>query len=217
MPATRPRTTRGEGLRLRAEILSAAGAMLAERGEPADLSLRAIARAVGVTTTSLYLHFRSLDELIHEVRLEFFDEFGRALASAAGPVAAGPVAAGPVAAGTSASGTSAARTSAAGTSAGLRLRRRARAYVDYGLAHQGRYRAMFSAEIGEDLAGMRVYQTVQEDVAAAVSPGADVDLMTIQLWTALHGIVTLRAVRSQFPWPDLDRQLADLTGRLFPA
>jgi AcrR family transcriptional regulator len=61
----RPRNRRGQGDRLRTEILSAAAALLDERVSHPDLnlSLREVARATGIATQSLYLHFHSRESL----------------------------------------------------------------------------------------------------------------------------------------------------------
>ncbi|QIQ01267.1 TetR/AcrR family transcriptional regulator [Streptomyces liangshanensis] len=190
----RRRSRRGEGGRLREEILEAAQRILAEGTDPGDLSLRAVARAVGVATTSIYPHFSSLGELIHTVRKRFFADFGAVLDRAAASVQ--------------------------GTAADVVLAR-ARAYVAYGLAHGGQYRTMFSAaEVPDyqsydtEMAGLSVYRVVRDDVAAALDGTVDADLAATQLWTSLHGIVTLRAVRPDFPWPDLNDQIDDLVHRL---
>jgi hypothetical protein len=39
-------------------------------------------------------------------------------------------------------------------------------------------------------------------------------MITMHCWTALHGIVTLRRVRRNMPWPDLHEQIDDLVNRL---
>ena len=59
----RERNRRGEGDRLRAEILAAASRLLEAAGTDEGLSLRAVAREVGISPQSMYLHFGNLDEL----------------------------------------------------------------------------------------------------------------------------------------------------------
>ena len=81
--ARRPRARRGEGDRLRAEILAAAGRLLAERGDENAVSIRMIADAVGVTPPSIYLHFPDKDTLIEAVCEERFKAFDDALEAAA--------------------------------------------------------------------------------------------------------------------------------------
>ena len=46
--------------------------------------------------------------------------------------------------------------------------------------------------------------------SASRDPQADANL----LWTALHGVVTLRVAAPDFPWPDLGTQLPQLVERL---
>src|SRR6266536_2038935 len=186
----RPRARRGEGDRLRAEIVDTASRMLAETGEVGELSLR----EVGVAATSIYLHFRSLDELILAVKIRYFEEFGEALSAAA---------------------------EAAGDAPLARARARAHAYVTYGLANRGSYWVMFSAEnVPQHLVpagtyiGVQVFEAVRDEIAVVAGPEADADLLAVHIWTALHGIVTLRTVRRNFPWPDIDREIDHLIDRL---
>jgi AcrR family transcriptional regulator len=63
----RRRSRRGEGERLREEILAAAEAILIETRDESALSVRAIANAVGVTPPSIYLHFADRNELLFAV------------------------------------------------------------------------------------------------------------------------------------------------------
>jgi AcrR family transcriptional regulator len=193
-PERRRRARRGEGERLRAEIVDAACRMLAETGAVGELSLRAVARAVGVATTSIYLHFERIDELVLAVKRRYFEEFGEALDVAAGQAGEAPLA---------------------------RARARAHRYVGYGLANRGRYWVMFSSETlpshltpGRGYIGAEVFETVRDEIAAAVGPDVDADLLAIHFWTAMHGIVMLRTARRNFPWPDLDHQIDHFIERI---
>lgn len=60
----RVRNPRGEGQRLRQEILDAAGRLLEESGQPGAVSLRAIAREAGVTSAAVYKQFKDKSELM---------------------------------------------------------------------------------------------------------------------------------------------------------
>jgi AcrR family transcriptional regulator len=188
--ARRRPARRGEGERLRSEIVDAASRKLAETGRVADLSLRAVAREVGVATTSIYLHFDNIDELVRVVKIRYFDEFSAAMTAAAEAAGADPLA---------------------------RTRARAHAYVDYGLRHRGQYLAMFASEpipphMLPDVLylGFEVFQAVSVDIAAIIGDEQDTQLRAVHFWTALHGVVTLRLVRRNFPWPDLNMQIDDL-------
>src|SRR5919197_144730 len=72
---------RGEGERLRREIVDAAIALIADRGDEA-VSMRAIARAVGVSPPAVYLHFADRQELMLAVLDHVFADLGRALEKA---------------------------------------------------------------------------------------------------------------------------------------
>lgn len=171
--------------------------MLAESGEVTELSLRAVAREVGVAATSIYLHFRTMDELILAVKVGYFDEFGAALDAAA---------------------------DAAGDVPMARALARAHRYVRYGMENRGRYRVMFASEMlpahvleGAPHIGLQAFEAVRDEIATVVAPDRDVDMIAVHTWTALHGIVTLRTVRGNFPWPDLDREVDNLIELLLPS
>jgi AcrR family transcriptional regulator len=55
---------RGQGERLREEIISAAVSMLDDLADDEALSLRAVARVVSIAATSVYLHFPDRDALV---------------------------------------------------------------------------------------------------------------------------------------------------------
>lgn len=62
--AQRTRNRWGEGSRLRAEILDAAGHLLSELGGEDALTIRGVARAVGIAPASIYQHFADRTELV---------------------------------------------------------------------------------------------------------------------------------------------------------
>src|SRR6478752_3743337 len=55
---------RGQGERLREEIISAAEQMLDDLADDEALSLRAVARAVSISPNSVYLYFPNRDALV---------------------------------------------------------------------------------------------------------------------------------------------------------
>src|SRR5437763_10915339 len=63
-PARRRRAPKGEGHRLRGEIIAAASDLLADLGDPNKLSMRAVADAAGVTTPSIYRNFADKQALL---------------------------------------------------------------------------------------------------------------------------------------------------------
>ncbi|MCI2423016.1 TetR/AcrR family transcriptional regulator [Saccharopolyspora sp. K220] len=70
----RVRNRWGEGDRLRGEILEGASRLLSELGASDALTIRGVARAVGITAPSIYRHFADRDALVQGL-LEH--EFGR--------------------------------------------------------------------------------------------------------------------------------------------
>ena len=62
--------------------------------------------------------------------------------------------------------------------------------------------------------GVSVFEAVRDEIAAAVPADSDPRMLAVHFWTALHGIVTLRAARKNFPWPPIDAEIDDLITRL---
>lgn len=191
-----PRRTparRGRGEALRSEILEAASELLAESGDVAAMSLRAVARRVGIATTSIYLHFAELDGLILAVKRQRFAELGECLEMAVAAAGPDPVA---------------------------QVRAVSRGYVTFGLTNPGHYRVMFSASTrGTGLGppglviGLDTFGALTSVVARALHlPPLDpsIELVSTNLWTFVHGVVHLRTARASFPWPDLDAQINDM-------
>jgi AcrR family transcriptional regulator len=63
----RSRARRGEGDRLREQILEAAEHLLIQTGNEEAVTIRAVAEAVGVTPPSVYLHFADKDDLLFAI------------------------------------------------------------------------------------------------------------------------------------------------------
>jgi AcrR family transcriptional regulator len=187
---------RGDGERLRTELLDAAAALVEESG-PGALSLRAVAGRVGVAATSVYLHFDDLDALRGALAQRWFVDFAAARDTAAAGID-DPVRA---------------------------LVVRCQAYARYALAHPGRYRLMFGPDQppmmvdGVDSPSRDAFEALVGSIrrcrdAAAMPADADPRRTALLVWTALHGQVTLRMDRPQFRWPALDGMVAELVTRL---
>lgn len=197
----RRRNRRGQGGRLRDEVVAAAAALLAESGDAGRLSLRGVAKQVGIAPTSVYLHFPDVEHLAAAVTARAFAELGDALATA-GRGEADPSAV---------------------------LLARCRAYCRFALEHPGHYRVMFQAE-RSDLAtvepinferspGRPAFDTLAWDIArcqeaGAATPLADPTHLAVMVWAALHGLVSLRISRPRFPWPPLDELVDEAVGRM---
>lgn len=68
-------------LEITAEILAAARARLSDTG-PGELSLRAVARDVGMVSSAVYRYFPSRNDLLTALLIEAYDELGRAAEAA---------------------------------------------------------------------------------------------------------------------------------------
>jgi AcrR family transcriptional regulator len=200
----RRRNPRGQGERLRDDIVEAASKLLADPASP-PLTLRAVAREVGVAATSVYLHFADIQSLVVAVAERRFGELVQlvegALGSAATPreqVVAGCL-----------------------------------AYCEFGLEHPGHYQVMFVSPLPtmetvpiEETPGFPVFRQLIDAVAAAIAPPAppiappatpsEATVTATLIWQQLHGIVSLRISRPRFPWPPLQEAVATSITRLLP-
>jgi AcrR family transcriptional regulator len=183
------RNPRGEGERLRQELISAANRLLENGASHESLSLRAVAREVGIAPTSVYLHFPDKTALLLAVYERHFAELAgrldQAIAQHADPAA--------------------------------RLRAAAEAYCRFAVEQPDVYQVMFSVPGSadpprlvpvEERPGVAVVLTVRnviaDCIAAGLLPPADPYALTVCLWAALHGLVVLRAARPHVAWPPLD-------------
>jgi AcrR family transcriptional regulator len=213
MSPVRTRSRRGEGDRLREEILDAVGALLDETNDESAVSIRAIADRVGVSPPSIYRHFEDKDALLNAVCADVFAQlqFGiaEAVAQASDPVDA--------------------------------LARAARCYVDFGLEHPEHYRIVFMRPMpkvlsvvtpeeltaglapagvpesdpvfgGDALAGSQAFKALHDlvsDVLALVPKRKRPDAFaaTTTLWMTVHGVTSLRITKPDFTWPSIDEQI----------
>jgi len=194
----RQRNPRGQGERLRDDIIEAASRLLEDPAAP-PLSLRSVARAVGVAATSVYLHFDDMDSLVRAVGARRFGELVRSQEEASRHLA-DPCA---------------------------RVHAEALAYCQFGLAHPGYYQVMFANPLPvrpprpdgdrEQLPGQPALDRLAGLVAACAGcPAGDAasTRTAILIWQQLHGAVSLRISRPLFPWPPLADSVADAVGRL---
>jgi AcrR family transcriptional regulator len=161
---------------LRRALVAAAIELLRAEGAEA-LTLRAVARAAGVSQAAPYRHFADRRALVAAVAEEGFrglgDEMSRAMAEAM-------------------------------RSGNMRLafREVGLAYVRFALQHPAEYRVMFGAEVAnhQDLPGLRARShAVLDGVAQAVAGlqqarlvgAGDPGTMAAALWATLHGLVML--------------------------
>ena len=193
--APRQRNPRGQGERLRDDIIEAASRLLADPGAP-PLTLRAVAREAGVAATSVYLHFDDIQSLVLAVADRRFGELVQ-LQEDAQNQDADPC---------------------------QRVRVGCLAYCEFGLMYQGHYQVMFTTQLPlpddmtpEQFPGRKAFLQLVDAIAACigVDPEDQRASFTAQLiWQQLHGIVSLRISRPRFPWPPLAETVTEAVDRL---
>jgi len=186
-----PRTPRAG---LRDDIVDAAEKLLLRTGSDDDLTIRAVAEAVGVTPPSIYRHFEDKQHLLFEVCSRHFgrlaDFVAEAVEGSDDPVAA--------------------------------LLDMARAYVRFGVDNPEHYRIMFMGR--SDLtpaqyADERILETgAFGGLVAAVQACIDAGRLRPEhedalgvahaLWAAVHGVTSIAVAKPHLPGPDLDDRLA---------
>src|ERR1700754_3649521 len=81
-PEARRRNRRGEGAQLRADIVAAGRELIEDAGTATAVTLRAVARRVGIAAPSIYAHFADPEQIIRAVVVQAYEEFLRDLQSA---------------------------------------------------------------------------------------------------------------------------------------
>jgi AcrR family transcriptional regulator len=179
---TRTRNPRGHGERLRDDVIAAAEELLSEQPVEA-LSLRAVARAAGVSAPALYPHFADRRALVWAVLQHRFDvltaETTRAASQFDTPCD--------------------------------QLRAWCLKYCHFGLTHPGHYRLLFESWSAErvdvpltDLPGYGLRTGLLALIADCALPTDDVEQLGTLIWAALHGLVSLRINKPSFPWPPIE-------------
>lgn len=188
-PATagaRPRARRGEGDRLRDEIIAAAEALLLETGSEDAVSIRAVADRVGVTAPSIYRHFTDKQHLLFEVCAIHFARFDAVMAAAVADVDADPVAA---------------------------LRALGQAYVRFAVEEPEHYRIMFMGRseltpeqyADEVFAEGGAFPTLVATLQAGIDAGRFRDDLppahdiAVVVWALVHGVASLAVTKPAFP------------------
>jgi AcrR family transcriptional regulator len=186
----RARNRRGEGGRLREEILAGATELLEETGSEDAVTLRAVARRVGISAPSIYAHFPDREAIVDAIVDSAFDDFNTAIYSAIDGV----------------------------TDPLVRLRAGCAAYLRFAADRPNRYKLLFDRRdlIGpaeHPVPPIRtesfdwLVQGVQACAEAGLSQTKDPQLDGTAIWTALHGYATLHARFDVFPWPAEDTML----------
>jgi AcrR family transcriptional regulator len=181
-----PRYPRGQGDRLRQDLLDAAAELMARHGDIDALSLRAIARQAGVSATAVYRHFDNHVDLLSESVEDCWQQFGEllvgAMTSSSDPFVA--------------------------------FRAAGEAYIRFAMEHPGQYRVLFSNRTSVPFAkpevGANSFQVLVDNVEAMLTElGDERDpwFVAAQVHTWIHGIVDLCGSHPNMEWPDTGRML----------
>lgn len=189
-PRSRVRNPRGQGAHLREEIVAAAVELLEEHGNESAVTLRSVARRIGIAAPSIYRHFPDQPAIMLAVVQAAFAELDADLLSAR---------------------------DAAGSDPRRRLLAIGQAYLRFAEQHPQRYRTMFggvwlpTADVGsvtaDDLLALGqgalelLLQALSDCVDAGRATSTDVPADTVALWLGLHGLAHQRSLIPAFPWP----------------
>lgn len=186
----RQRNPRGEGGRLREDLLAGAQRILERTGREDDVTLRAVAREVGIAAPSIYAHFPNSQAIIHALVQQTFAEFTALLQQVREQAPHGE-----------------------------RLFAICLAYLRFGREQPERYLTLFQRRPGadraprddrpfEDKKGAEAFAVLSHTIAESFggTPESAVRDATV-LWAALHGFVTLRAGAPDFPWFGADEEI----------
>ncbi|MET9315622.1 TetR/AcrR family transcriptional regulator [Kribbella sp. NPDC003505] len=191
---TRSRNRRGQGELLRREIIDAALRMLNELGDDEALSLRAVAREVGIAATSVYIHFADRDELVFAALEQCTADLLRDLEEAETSAGDDPV---------------------------RRLRARllflgawTRDYAGlYKVLHESTLNRRMRLVFKEELT-VRAKAAVQACMDAGLAPPDDAAAVALDLRAAVHGAVSIRINEPEVELPPLEAQIDRFLVRL---
>lgn len=186
--APRSRNARGEGEKLRDEIIDAAVEVMSALGPEDPFSLRAVAKAAKIAAPSVYIHFADRNALLLAVLEKLFAQQVSIRAAAEAEAAE------------------------AGGGAWERLLARSLASVRFGLEHPGHFKVLMEGRVVPQLSDPRIGGFGRPLLARSVElireipflPGRvsdDPERLSLLLWAGLHGIVSLRINKPTLDWP----------------
>lgn len=187
----RSRNARGDGGKLRGEIVAAAVSLMDSTRDLDSLSLRGIARQVGITAPAIYAHFADLDEINDEVVNVGYGELAKAFRSA----------------------------TRKGGSSSERLYLGCNSYIDYAKAHPARY-VLMSGRPATGGVRPQAFPLLVTALRAAIADGSsrstDPLLDASTLWSGVHGLALIASRSQQTPWGE-DFEVDDILHNLVRA
>jgi AcrR family transcriptional regulator len=194
----RARNARGEGAKLRLEIVAAAGRLLDATGNPDAVTLRAVAREIGVAAPSIYAHFPDREAIVQALIEEGYAEVVAEI------VAARDTETDPV----------------------KQLEAGVRAYLRYALDNPARYTVMLGRLGSPDPEPRRgvddpatisfqlLVTAINDCVREGRSSSSDSHRSATAIMVAIHGYALLKPQRPTFPWPPEDEFVSYLISTL---
>jgi AcrR family transcriptional regulator len=190
---------------LRRDLLDAALELIAREG-PSAVSLRSLARRVGVSHAAPANHFPDKAALFTAIATEGFELLGAAITEAAGQ--AGPEA-----------------------TAGQRFRATGRAYTGFALAHPAHFAVMWQRDLlhtddpalaaASDATFALLQERVRDVQVEGWAAGADPQTVAFLAWSVVHGLATLWLSGSldhaRRPFDELAAEVGALLGRTLAA
>jgi AcrR family transcriptional regulator len=184
----RSRNPRGEGEKLRGEIIDAAVRVLSALGPEDPFSLRSVAKMAKIAAPSVYIHFADRNALLLAVLEKLFAEQVAIRAAAE---------------------TDATK---AGGGAWERLLARSVASVRFGLEHPGHYKVLFEGRVVPRLNDPRIagfgrpllvrsVELIREIPSQSGRVSDDPVRLSLLLWSGLHGVISLRINKPTLDWP----------------
>jgi AcrR family transcriptional regulator len=164
------------------------------------ITLRAVARAVGIAAPSIYAHFPNRDAVLDQLVIDGFAEFTASLQAAVAGI----------------------------TDPVERLHTLCLAYLAFAANQPSRYRILFDQSGFADpsrgpdsdpgIAGQTAFSipvsAIADCAAAGRSTSVDHFADATALWVALHGLATLSDLVPNFPWPDQNQLVTVIADRL---
>ena len=186
------RTPRGQGERLRRRLLDAGLEIVTEHGDKSHATIRAVTKRAGVSPTAFYLHFRTRAEFVPALRERGFEEFRAVVEEAAASGGEDPAA---------------------------RLHASALGYMRFARERPNVYALIFSpheltheGDAEPDGPGWASFEDLMARISAYLGQAGgeptDVQRLALEIWTGLHGYVTLRYAAQKMDWPT-DEEFAD--------
>jgi AcrR family transcriptional regulator len=196
----RRRNPRGEGSRLKGELLAAAERIVGRSGSKEAITLRAVAREAGVSAPSIYAHFADAQAIVDCLVDNTFDHLSEILEEARDSY----------------------------ETPRERLVSLCSAYLRFAAEEPHSYLILFESQRGSDacetsLAGDPsstesrgsvalglLVDAIQDYLDSCDSTNADARTTSIVVWSALHGYASLTARSPKFPWPASSEEVVDM-------